>query len=68
MPPPQLSARVQWAITHADGQQELLTGGLSLLSDTGFGTNVSLLMAVQQRESVAEEVVVVGPETVAVPD
>ena len=55
MPPPQLSARVQWAITHADGQQELLTGGPSLLSDTGFGTNVSLLMAYQCADEEAVE-------------
>ena len=46
---------MQWAITHADGQQELLTGGPSLPPDTGFGTNVSLLMAYQCAEEEAVE-------------
>ena len=67
-PPSQLSATVQWAITHADGQRAMLTGGASLPSDTGFGANVSLLMAVQQCMPVMEEVVIIAPESVAVPD
>ncbi len=68
VPPPQFSARVQWAITHAEGQQAMLTGGHGLPANTDFGTNVSLLMAMQQCELVLEEVVIVVPESVAVPD
>jgi hypothetical protein len=56
------------AITHVDGQQAMLTGGTNLPSDTGFGTNMNLLMAVQQCELVAEAVVAAEPEKVAVPD
>ena len=68
MSPSQFSATVQWAITHADGQRAMLTGGPSLPSDTGFGVNVSLLMAVQQCELVAQPVVAFEPEKVVVPD
>ncbi len=59
---------VQWAITHADGQQATLTGGPGLPANTDFGTNVSVLMAVQQCELVAKPDVAVEPEKIAVPD
>ena len=59
---------MQWAITHADGQQAMLTGGSGLPANTDFGTNVSVLMAVQQCEPVAEAVATAEPEKVAVPD
>jgi hypothetical protein len=59
---------VQWAITHADGQRDTLTGGLGLPANTDFGTNVSVLMAEQQCKLVAEAVAAVEPEKVAVPD
>jgi hypothetical protein len=68
VPPPQSKARMQWAITHVDGQQAMLTGGSALPANTDFGANVSLLMAEQQCKLVAEAVTAVEPEKVAVPD
>jgi len=53
---------------HVDGQQDMLTRDASLPANTDFGTNVSLLIAVQQCELVAEPVTTVEPEKVVVPD
>jgi subtilisin family serine protease len=62
----QLSARVQWAITSPDGQQEMLTGSAALPTNSAFGANVGVLKAKQVSVPVAPEVPGAGPEPVAV--
>jgi hypothetical protein len=47
IPQPHLSAHVQWAITQAEGQQKILTGGAALPTASAFGANVGVLKAVQ---------------------
>ena len=65
--PSQLSARVQWAITQAEGQQEMLTGGVTLPTNTSFGANVGVLKAEQVCQPVAPEAPGAEPEQAAIP-
>ena len=64
---PQLSARVQWAITCPDGQREMLTGGAALPTDSAFGPNVGVLKATQTCQPEVSQAQGTASEPVPVP-